>query len=187
MKRRQYLWNKKLSLEYYAAFTLIELIMTMALAAIILTLGVPSFQEIIRNNRLATIANDFIGSLHLTRSEAIKRGLRVTLCKSADGVACANSGGYEQGWLIFVDLNNNTVVEANEPIIRVFSAISSDRTTLTGNAPVARYISYVATGTTQLTSGSFQAGTVTLCDAPKARQIVINTTGRVRLEQTNCL
>ena len=49
MKRRQYLWNKKLSLEYYAAFTLIELIMTMALAAIILTLGVPSFQEIIRH------------------------------------------------------------------------------------------------------------------------------------------
>ncbi|MGB5065269.1 MAG: GspH/FimT family pseudopilin, partial [Candidatus Competibacter sp.] len=70
-----------------SGFTLIELMITVALAAIVLTLGVPAFQETIRNNRLATTVNDFISSLNLTRSEAIKRGTRVTLCKSANGTS----------------------------------------------------------------------------------------------------
>ncbi|MBL8253967.1 MAG: GspH/FimT family pseudopilin [Candidatus Competibacter sp.] len=171
-----------------AGFTLMELIVTLALAVIVLTLGIPSFQNIIRNERLATRTNDFIAALQLTRSEAIKRGVRVTLCKSATGASCANSGGYEQGWIVFVDPNNNAAVDAGETIIRVFQAFPTGaNATLTGNTPVARHISFVATGKTQLTTGGFQAGTLTLCQAPKARRIVINSVGRARTEEATCL
>ena len=172
----------------HSGFTLIELIVTLALAVIVLTFGVPAFQGIIRNNRLATVINEFIGALNLTRSEAIKRGVRVTLCKSNDGANCASSGGYEQGWIVFIDPNGNAAVDTGEPIIRVFEgAVIETGMTLTGNLPVARYISYVATGATESTSGAFQAGTLALCAVPNALRIVINRVGRIRTEAASCL
>ncbi|MBK7544080.1 MAG: GspH/FimT family pseudopilin [Candidatus Competibacter sp.] len=171
-----------------SGFTLIELIVTLALAVIVLTFGVPGFQRAIYNNRLVTVINEFIGALNLARSEAIKRGVRVTLCKSGNGASCASSGGYEQGWIVFIDPNSNATVDAGESIIRVFESIPGQTgMTLTGNRPVARYISYVATGATQSIGGAFQAGALTLCAAPNARRIVINMAGRIRTEETSCL
>ena len=170
-----------------SGFTLMELIVTLALAVIVLTLGVPSFQDALRNDRLTTRTNDLIGALQLTRSEAITRGVRVTLCKSANGTSCASSGGYEQGWIVFVDPNDNATVDAGETIIRIFEPFPTGANmTLTGNTHVAQYVSFAATGTTQLTSGAFQAGTLTLCQAPKARQVVINSVGRVRTVVATC-
>jgi type IV fimbrial biogenesis protein FimT len=169
------------------AFTLIELLITMALAAVVLALGVPMLRDVIRNNRLAATVNEFVGALQLARSESIKRGVRVTLCKSANGTSCASGGGYEQGWIVFVDPNDNATVDAGEAIIRVFEAFpTGTNMTLTGNTHVARYVSFAATGSTQLTGGAFQAGTLTLCQAPKARQVVINSVGRVRTVVATC-
>lgn len=168
-------------------FTLMELIVTMALAAVLLTLGMPIFQEVIRSNRLATTVNKFVGALQLARSESIKRGIRVTLCKSADGSSCTNDGGYEQGWIVFADPNNNAAVDAGETVIRVFEVVSANASiTLTGNSPVAHYVSYIATGATQLIGGGLQAGTLTLCAVPKARWIVINNLGRARVAVVSC-
>lgn len=166
-------------------FTLIELMVTVALAAIVLTLGVPSFREMIQNNRLVTQTNDFVSALNLARSEAIKRGVRVTLCKSANGENCTGKGGYHQGWIIFVDPNNNATVDSGEIIIRISGAISGSAT-LTGNTNLADYISYTAEGMTKLTSGAFQAGTLTICISPKARGIVISNTGRARVTEATC-
>ena len=92
-----------------AGFTLIELIVTVAIAAIVLAIAVPSFQETITSNRLTTFSNTFVASLNLARSEAIKQNRRVTLCSSTDGLSCA-TGGYQQGWIIFIDSNNNATV-----------------------------------------------------------------------------
>ncbi len=163
-------------------FTLLELIVTLVVAAIVLTVGVPSFQALIRNNRLVTLTNEFIGALHLTRSEAIKRNHRVTLCKSADGVKCADGGGYEQGWMVFDDhQDQDTVVETGETVIRVFQGAStSTGITLKGNTPVQKYVSYDALGFSRLAGGGFQAGSLTVCHAPEARYIIINSVGRVR-------
>ncbi|MEE4379215.1 MAG: GspH/FimT family pseudopilin, partial [Candidatus Competibacteraceae bacterium] len=80
-------------------FTLLELMVTMAIAAIVLTVAVPSFQGIILNNRIASHTNDFASSLNLARSEAVKRARRTVLCKSSDGATCdTSSAGWEQGW-----------------------------------------------------------------------------------------
>ncbi len=166
----------------HSGFTLLELIVTLALAAIVLTLGVPSLQEWIRNNRFLTDVDALVVALQLTRSEAVKRGVRVTLYKSANGTSCAHDGGYEQGWIVFVDPNNNATVDADEEVIHAFEAIAAGTgTTLTGNQPVAKYVSYTADGVARLTSGAFQAGTLTACMPPKARRIVINRAGRVKV------
>ncbi|CDH45104.1 GspH/FimT family pseudopilin [Candidatus Contendibacter odensensis] len=166
-------------------FTLIELIITVAIVAIVLAIGVPSFQGMIRDNRLATQVNELVTAMNLARSEAIKRGRRVTLCKSADGANCATSGGYQQGWIVFVDPNDNAVVDVGEQVLRVKAAMEGNLT-LTGNSTVQSYISYVAGGMSQLVTGGFQAGTLTLCATPKARSIIINSLGRARLAETSC-
>lgn len=166
-------------------FTLIELIVTLAIAAIVLTVGIPSFRELLRENRLATQANEFLAALALTRSEALKRGVRVTLCKSADGASCTVNGGYEQGWVVFVDPNNNATVDTGEVILRVYGALPGGLT-LTGNSTVQSFVSYTASGMSQLLGGGFQAGTLTLCAAPKARSITINSTGRARIAVATC-
>lgn len=165
-------------------FTVIELLVTVAVFAIILTVGVPSFVDLIRNNRVATQANLFIGTLSVARSEAIKRGARVTLCKSGDQLSCTTADDWAQGWLVFADANENASVDAGEAVIQVYQPLEG--TTLVGNTLVTDYISYVADGTTKKTDGGFQNGTVSLCRPPVGRSIVINKAGRVRVENAPC-
>ena len=166
-------------------FTLMELMITVAIMAIVLAVGIPGFQALLRENRLAAQTNAFLTALNLARSEAIKRGRRVTLCKSADGATCATDGGYQQGWIVFVDPNDNAVVDGGEAILRVEAALVGNPT-LTGNSTVQSYVSYVGDGMSRLVGGGFQAGTLTLCAAPKARLIIINSVGRARVVATNC-
>lgn len=169
-------------------FTLIELMITLSVAAIVLTLGVPSFREIIQDNRMTTQANEFVATLNYTRSEAVKRGTRVTACKSADFAACSGSGAWDQGWIVFVDGNNNAIADDGAgSLLKVHSRL--DGSTLAGNTPVAAYVSFVPSGFTQLTTGGFQAGTATLCPASngtKGRSITISRTGRLTVAKVVC-
>jgi type IV fimbrial biogenesis protein FimT len=140
------------------------------------------------SSRLTTLANSFLSNLYLARSEAIKRNSRAVLCKSSDGLACSDSGGWHQGWILFHDANNNAALDASEAVILTQSALPPGFM-LTGNMPVARYISYSAIGATELTSGAFQAGTLTLCSnsssSGNARHIVISSTGRPRIQRAS--
>jgi type IV fimbrial biogenesis protein FimT len=122
-------------------------------------------------------------SLHLARSEAIKRNSRAVVCPSADGSHCAVDGAWHLGWLVFHDANNNAAREDGEEIVHRRQALSTGlRVGSTGST--ARYVSYESSGGTRQVSGAFQAGTLTLCsksgDLDAARQIVISRTGRPR-------
>ncbi len=171
-------------------FTLIELMITVAIAAIVMAIGIPSFRETIRQNRLTTYNNQFIATLNLTRSEAIKRGTRVTLCKSADGATCATAEGYEQGWIVFVDappFAERDVDNVQEPLVRVYERVSGTALKLTGNAMVHDYVSYDSSGAARLKNGGFQAGTLTLCESPMGRLVILGSAGRIRTETvSNC-
>lgn len=174
----------------YTGFTLIELIITVAIAAIVLTIGIPSFNATIRQNRLITTTNDFAAALSLARSEAIKRGTRVTLCKSTDGTTCVTTGGYDQGWIVFVDNlaagsgGAAGVHDNNEDIIRVYGKLSGGMT-LVGNTPVINYVSYTSDGVNRLDTGAMQIGTITLCSNGQANAIKITATGRPRVDSTS--
>ena len=174
-------------------FTLVELLVTLAIAAILLTVAVPSMEEAALNGKLRSQSNAFLASLYLARSEAIKRNGRVVLCKSSDGVDCAGSGGWEQGWIVFSDRNNdgNRAGDADESIIDVHQPLARGFL-LRGGGNVASYISFHDSGSTRLTSGAFQSGSLTLCRtqptvSDQGKQIVLNAVGRARVCDTNPL
>lgn len=167
-------------------FTLVELVVVLAIISILVGIGTPAFTGFVRKAKLTSATNDLFASLLLARSEAAKRGGRVALCKSTDGGTCSAAGGWEQGWIIFHDANNNGAHEAGEAIVLRAQAMSTDLH-LAGNLNVAKYVSYTPTGETKLTGGGFQAGTITLCtrssDRQEARQIVISSSGRPRVQK----
>jgi type IV fimbrial biogenesis protein FimT len=88
-------------------FTLVELIVTLAVAAILMGTAVPSFTSLVNSNRLATQANDLLGAMMIARSEAIRLNRRVILCSSSDGATCSSDAGRWNGWLVFADNNRN--------------------------------------------------------------------------------
>jgi type IV fimbrial biogenesis protein FimT len=166
--------------------TLVELMTVIAIAGILAGTAVPSFRSLIRSTELTSSANDLYASLTLARSEAAKRHARVALCKSADGRTCSTTGGWEQGWIVFHDVNDNGTREASEQVVERVDPLPKDMR-VSGNMNVAKYVSYAPTGETKLASGAFQAGTITLCNVSSrsedVRQIVLNAVGRPRVQK----
>ncbi|PKO60936.1 MAG: type IV fimbrial biogenesis protein FimT [Betaproteobacteria bacterium HGW-Betaproteobacteria-18] len=166
-----------------AGFTLIELMVVLAVAAILQTLAAPALSGMVNSMRLTAAVNSLFTSLLLARSEAIKRNARAVVCKSASGDACIATGGWEQGWIVFHDANNNAKRDAGEVIVSHQQAMQPP-VRLNGNSPLASYVSFTPMGQTAYASGAFQAGTLTVClessEAQEARQIVISSTGRPR-------
>lgn len=171
--------------------TLIELLVAMSVLTILLAVGVPSFGQFTANTRLNSYANTMFSHLALARSEAIKRNTRVVICKSPDGSTCVGSGNWNQGWIVFADLDNSGSINGGEQIITAMPALSTGFS-FSGNTHVSSYISYDALGMTKLTSGGFQSGTMTLCPAAPAvagngREIILSSSGRSRIAKiTTC-
>lgn len=170
-----------------AGFTLIEMMVVLAVMSILLSLAVPAMSGVVMSIRLTAATNSFLSNLWLARSEAIKRNARAVICKSATGQICTTAGSWEQGWIVFSDANNNASRDAGEVIISREEALHA-ALRFSGNNPVANYVSYTPSGQTKYTSGAFQAGTLTLCSLSsttvEARQIAINSAGRPRTAKT---
>jgi type IV fimbrial biogenesis protein FimT len=158
---------------------------SIVVAAVLLALASPSFVEFTKNRRITAQANEFVSTLSLARSEALKRVSRVTVCASSNGTSC--TGGWNQGYLVFNDDNNNGSVDGGESILKVVSALAGANTLNGITGTVASYVSYVSSGHSKLTSGAFQSGSIALCDdrgVSHGRAITVNVTGRVRVEST---
>jgi type IV fimbrial biogenesis protein FimT len=169
------------------AFTLLELMMTVALAAVLMVMAVPSFTWAIRSNRLTAAANELVTALNLARSEAVKRNRPVTIRKSGTQ--------WEDGWNIFIDpdgdgqrdddMDGDGDVQNDDKalaLLRVYAALPGNFT-LRSTPSFVNRVTYQASGT----SGN---GTFVLCDnsdgnnLPEpntARVAIINTVGRVRM------
>ena len=162
-------------------FTFIEMLIVVSIGAIVLALATPSFGKMIKNNRLTSRIKSYTDTLNLARSEAIKRRISVTVCKSSDGASCVTSGDLSQGWIMFTD-DKTTVgtVDAEETILQVFEAMHStlDFTGVgTGGSNIANYVTYNINGTTQ------DSGDITLCDDRTGnfgKNIRVSTLGRNR-------
>ena len=147
-------------------FTLVELIVTLAIVAILASVAVPGFQELVNNNRLTSQANEFITALNYARSEAVKRGTSITLTANT-------SGSWHAGW---------TIGDGTDTI-RTYAAFSGN-STLT-NSPAIASVTYKATGFITSTSDL----TFNLCDnrtGETGRQIKISVTGRASVSNLSC-
>ena len=111
--------------------SLVEVIVTVAILAIIAAVGIPAFNNVILTNRLAAASNELVGSLQLARSEAIRRGARVVVCASSTGSSC--SGGWSNGWIVFEDRNRDGAVSAGETVIRSHSGPTGLQVLASGN------------------------------------------------------
>lgn len=83
-----------------AGFTLVELMITIAVLAVILAIATPSFTTVINNNRLTAQTNDLVAALQMARSEALKRNSSVAVCRSVTGTSCAGAVGVWEQWII---------------------------------------------------------------------------------------
>jgi type IV fimbrial biogenesis protein FimT len=95
-------------------FTLVELMVTLFVLAILLGIAVPSFRDAAVGSRVSSYANDLVASVHLARSEAIKRNDAVTLCASSDGATCEDDGGWEVGWVVLAA--DGTLIQRQAPL-----------------------------------------------------------------------
>ena len=167
-----------------AGYSLTELLVVSAIAAALTGVAVPSFAGFIATQRSKSTVSRFVASLNLARSEAIKRNARAVLCKSANGSTCSQAGGWEQGWIVFHDANNDGQLDPGEALILQSAGLAAGYQ-LTGNANVSAYVSYSANGSAKLRSGAFQAGTFTLCPPPGSgvspQKIILSGTGRPRV------
>ena len=160
-----------------AGFTLLELMVTLAIAAILLTIALPSFQESLRSNRVATTANEALASLALARSEAIRNTRGAGVCASADGSNCG--ADWNSGWLVWSDANSNSAVDAGEAIVRYSQGKAS--VTVTGTTSALAFDSRGRSRTGAQAINLVPAGT-----AAPARCITISPTGQTRVTQAAC-
>jgi type IV fimbrial biogenesis protein FimT len=116
-----------------SGFTMIELMMTVAIGSIVLMLAVPSFRYVTNSNRIAAEINGLLGDLQFARGEAIKEGKTVTACISNNGTGCTGGTSWKDGWIVFSDPNANATVDAGETVLRVQKTFSGSDTFLANN------------------------------------------------------
>lgn len=163
---------------------LIELLVVLAIVAVLAAAAAPSMMGIVANLRLRSAADTLVRDLSLARSEAIKRNARVVICKSRSGRACETAVNWDAGWLVFQDNDNDAQMGSADLVIHQQAGFEGNLI-IGGKTPIANYVSYTPLGTSRYTTGTFQAGTFTVCqqsaEPGEARDIVLSNTGRARI------
>jgi type IV fimbrial biogenesis protein FimT len=167
-------------------FTLMESLMAMAVASIVVTAAVPAMQDFIIRNRMTTEVNAFVASLHLARSEAVKRMQNVRLCPTTTDstgkiTGCTGIQQWQVGWMVYADMDNSDTFSSGDVILQQNPALPN-RYQINGNQ--SRVI-YDATGKTTSDSGGVSNGTFLFCDSggiAQGRKVVVSREGRVRVD-----
>lgn len=164
-------------------FTLIELIVTITIAAILLFIGIPSFISFQRNSELTSSANSFVAALGAARGEAMKRGRQAVVVPRVDS-------DWTSGWRVFVDTDNNQQFNGSDILIVEQGALPAYFTaTGTGTAQNSpAYIMFNPSGYTQTSGSIFQSATLKIErndiagteKTAQTRIVVIAKTGRAR-------
>lgn len=163
-------------------FSLIELMTTLTIAAIILSLAAPGMSRLIGGNRMATQASDMVANLALARSEAIKRGASTTLCPSNSGTACTATD-WSAGYMVFVDLDGDGVFDnGSDIVLRQSGQLSGNSTLTSSDYSTAVPLQFLPSGQ------AGQAGSFTLCQSGlSGRVIALTLAGGVSAVATGSL
>lgn len=107
----------------FSGFTLIELIVTVTIAAILIAIAVPGLNNFVETNRLTSATNEFIGDQSFARSEALKRGTNTGVCKTGGTSACDADSTWQAGWMVFVDTDNDRAWSPSDELLRLHGAL----------------------------------------------------------------
>jgi type IV fimbrial biogenesis protein FimT len=165
-------------------FTLVELLIGLAIAGMLVTLATPSWRSLTAAAELRESALALARALGVARSEAIKRGTRVDLCPSADRTRCAGALGWDAGWLAYANESITDLPAVGNLVTRGERVVPSG-VTIRGNRPIADYVSFTSLGHARRHDGALQMGTFTVCRAGQdALKVVLANSGRVRIDTT---
>jgi type IV fimbrial biogenesis protein FimT len=114
-----------------SGFTMLELVIVIAIVGVLIALGVPSFKYVTTANRIASEVNGLMGDMQFARAEAIKEGQTVVVCVSSNGTSCTNSP-WNNGWIVCSDPANDSSCDAGVPIYRVQKPFTSTDTFVAG-------------------------------------------------------
>jgi type IV fimbrial biogenesis protein FimT len=172
-------WGNSYSKKH--GYTLIELLVTLAITSILALNIYPNLSNLIARERSTILTNTLAGALAYARSEAIKRNTTILACQSNNGSECNKSENWHNGWIIFTDTNKNKQRDPEETLLRVYAAANnSTQATFSGSSSIKHYVKYKASGRA-LPNGSFL-----ICNSNigVGKALIIASSGRVRLSKT---
>lgn len=167
--------------ETAAGFTLVELLISLSVIGIMMSVGVPLLLTFMEEVQLKSDTNDMFFSLILARSEAVTRNATVSLCKINPNSpeSCDNSKSWESGWIAFVDLDSDGVRDGGEIIFNSYTGMNTNSAVSSTN--FSNSISYLPSGSSNTN------GTITICvNNNVAKNIFVNATGRPRVSGSSC-
>ena len=179
-------------------FTLIELMVTVALAAVLLAVGMPSMRSFIQNGRITAVTNELVAALMVARSEAIRQNSTACVCPTTTAAnatpVCAASSNWETGWIAFSDFNGDCAINGNDVLLKAWNGASyvGSMTVRNNNASINSVNSVrFNTRGEPFASGALQSGNFSVCDSralvadslgnvSTAAAVVVNPSGRAR-------
>jgi type IV fimbrial biogenesis protein FimT len=170
-------------------FNLLEMMAALAVLGILLSLGVPSFTQMIRNNRVVANTNELVVALSAARSEAVKRGLPATVCArtgpTTDVCRTGGANDWGNGWLVFTDQAGTAgVIDEGDEILQRFDAVAGGVTLQTNDRPMVRF------GASGLPPSDAVDTTFTIkhseCVDNNRRTVRVTATGRVHTSKGAC-
>jgi type IV fimbrial biogenesis protein FimT len=164
--------------------TLMEVMIVLAIVALLLAIGVPAFREFVARNRLDGAAQDLLASLQFARSEATRRGVQVTLRLAGT----AGSRNWGSGWSMFADTDGDGVLDTGEEVIRQGMALTAPLT-LVGSSSFDTVIAFNRNGQLTNAGGGYlvlcEGGVLTEGGQSRSRAVLVNGAGRVRMAARN--
>jgi len=164
--------------------TLMELLQTVGIVAIVLSFGVPSMTSMVRKNQAVTYTNEILSTIHAARSQAMQNVVQITICKSKDQVRCTAGANWRTGWIAFADRNQNQVRDMGDDAEEiVYAHARLDDSYAMQSDAFADWIAFRPNGMAIGSNGN--AGMIELCNSSHPdvnRAVSISRTGSPSIE-----
>lgn len=163
-------------------FTLIELMIAIALSALLLSMAIPALDQFTTSARQTGAVNDFVSSMHVARSTAVTTNFRTTICASASGANC-EAVSWDQGWIVFSDRDSDQTVDNDETIVASSDGIDG---LSIQSGEFGQFLMYRPNGRVMTTTATGNSGQFTVCDnrgSEYAKVLIVDLSGRPRLSK----